>query len=89
MNAPHRRVRLLCEAPSGPIELMNLENPSIPRQVNVTDPRVLELVRDGTLDLLLEVSQRTDVQNQSSSTNVVAWRVEDFDTNLRGHVAER
>ncbi len=87
IKAPHRVVRVLSRSQDEPIEIVRLDGPSIPWNGTVTDPRILQDARDGVVDILLEVGERTDVQDQANPANVVAWQVNYFHANLRGKTA--
>ena len=58
-------------------------------RVSEVRPQILQQVRHGTLDIVLEVSKRTDVQDQLSSTNVVAWQVDDLEASFHGRLASQ
>ena len=85
IEAPHRNVSLACELPSGPVELIRLSNPSLPRPFTVSDPRVLRAVRNGALDIVLAVSDRTDVED-SATSSVVAWHVDSLAVSFHGQL---
>ncbi|RMF44345.1 MAG: hypothetical protein D6753_02785 [Planctomycetota bacterium] len=88
VRAPHRAVRLSCTLADGTeYELVTLDSPSIPWKKTITDPRVRQAVRDGTLQIRLDVSQRTDVEQPAQASNVVTWEVRHLLMSLRGAVA--
>jgi hypothetical protein len=89
IRAPQRVVRLLARVHDGvggpeEIEVARLDSPSLPWQGTITDPRILASVEDGRLDVVLEVSQRTDVESEEGASSFVAWRVDSFRAALRG-----
>ncbi len=85
MKAPHRTVRLVAQVPDAePIEIVRLDGPSVPWQSTVTDPRILQAARDGTVDVGLVIGDRNDLQEGESSTTVVTWQIDSFRASLRG-----
>jgi hypothetical protein len=79
IKAPHRRVRLTSRsAGREPIEIVSLTGPSIPWKGLITDPEILSDALDGTLDLMLEISERTDVDVDDSPSSVVTWQIDAF-----------
>lgn len=86
IKAPHRNVRILAETDTGPVELANLESPSLPWRSTIGEASVLESANDGILDIVLEVSERTDVASASTTTNVVAWQVNYFHASISGEI---
>lgn len=89
ITAPSRTVRILSTGGEGePIEIVKLENPSIPWSGTLTDPQILQDLEDGQLDVIVEVSERTDVENPLAATSVVAWEVDKFQVSVRGSVGQ-
>jgi hypothetical protein len=86
IKAPQREVRLMSTTANGPVELIRLQSPSVSRQITITDPDVLRQARGGVLDLVLEVSERTDIQDPAQTTSVVAWHVDALHASFRGQV---
>ena len=85
--APFRKVTVLCDTGAEqPVEIVQLDSPSIPWKTSLTDPSILQSARDGVLDIFFEVSARTDIEDQASVSNVVAWRVQFFHASFRGTV---
>lgn len=84
IQAPHRDVLLQAELESGRVDLVRLKNPSIPWSTRLVDPNILAELRDGTLNIVLTVSARNDIDDAASATNVVAWDVNHLRASLRG-----
>ncbi len=79
IKAPHRQVRLTSRAVGrDPIEIVSLASPSVPWKGVITDPRILSDALDGTLDLSLEISERTDIGPDDSPSSVVTWQIDAF-----------
>lgn len=87
VKAPYRNVTLLSNVPGQePIEILRLENPSIPVTKTLTNPVLLQDAQDGVLDFSLAVSERTDVENAESASNVVMWSIDHVHASFRGAV---
>ncbi|MCA9183895.1 MAG: hypothetical protein KDA51_20675, partial [Planctomycetales bacterium] len=86
IRAPERNVTLSALSPSGPIELVQLDSPSLPWSTTITDPTVLQLVEDGRLEVLLQVSGRHVAEGTDPGNTYVTWRVAHFHASLRGSV---
>ena len=89
VRAPSRVVRIIAGIPGEAgvleeIELARLDSPSMPWQGQVTDPRILASVADGTLDVILEISRRTDIEFEENATSFVAWRIDALRGSMRG-----
>ena len=84
ITAPSRTVRLVGKSLTGsPIEIVKLENPSIPWKATITDPELLQSFEDGFLDVLVEVSERKD-----SGNNVLEWKIQRLQVSARGAVGQ-
>lgn len=86
IKAPNRNVRLLANVGSERVEVVALQSPSIPWQATITQPEILEDMRDGVLKMTLEVSERTDVSSTAAASSVVAWEIDRFRMSVRGMV---
>ncbi|HBE72480.1 MAG TPA: hypothetical protein DDW52_30470 [Planctomycetaceae bacterium] len=84
IDAPQRDVTISAVTSSGPVEIGSLESPSIPWSTTITDPSVLGELRDGTLSLIVKVSERTDVADPRMTTNVVAWTINELSAQIQG-----
>lgn len=87
IKAPYRVVTLQALTRSGPVELARLVNPSVPWRQTFQEASILEELADGTLELQFQVSERTDVEDGSESTSIVAWQVDTFHATVRGRTA--
>ncbi len=85
IKAPQRTVTIMVPTENGDIELARLESPSLPWRATLSDPSVLREVRDGVLDVVINVGDRSGATNQSL-TSFVAWQIEHFHMSLRGQV---
>lgn len=86
IKAPHRRVRLSSRSAGGePISIVSLVGPSVPWRGVITDPSILSEAVDGTLDLLLEISERTDIGLDDSPSSVVTWKIDAFRATALGN----
>ncbi len=86
IKAPQRVVTLSVQTGTEVIQLAKLESPSIPWMATITDAAILETISDGTLEVLLQVSE----SNQSStsvSANLVLWQVDHFHASVRGKMS--
>lgn len=86
MEAPQRDVQLRIETEQGVVFTQDFNEPSIPWSGRVSDPRVLEAAKDGTLNLVLEVSDRKDLKQGQSSNRSVPWQVNNLEASYRGRV---
>jgi hypothetical protein len=86
IKAPHRTVRLLgrTNVPGQTIEIVTLQGPSIPWKGEVTQPEFLEAAKDGLVDVVLEISEREDLDADGNSNSVVTWQIDSFRASLRG-----
>lgn len=90
VRAPHRTVRVLANNVGGePVELANLDSPSIAWKRTITDPIVLANLEDGILDCTVEVSDRNDITDDRKASGVVHWSIEHFRASVRGSVGLR
>ena len=87
IKAPQRDVTISVTTNDGSVEMADLKGPSIPWSGTTTDPQVLASMADGILDVRLSVSERTDLEPDQDSSNVVAWQVEAFHASIRGTTA--
>ena len=86
MEAPQRDVQLRIETEQGVVFTQDFNEPSIPWSSRVSDPRVLEAAKDGSLNLILEVSERKDLKQGESSSRSVPWQVNNLEASYRGRV---
>ncbi|MEO8271659.1 MAG: hypothetical protein ABI557_18195, partial [Aureliella sp.] len=86
VSAPERSVTLSAISPSGPIELVQLDSPSLPWKTTITDPNVLKLAEDGRLEVLLQVSGRQVAEGAGADNSYVTWQVDHFHASLSGSV---
>lgn len=86
IRAPERKVTLSALGPTGPIELVRLDHPSLPWAGTITDPNVLQLAEDGRLEVLLQVSGRHVAEGTDADNSYVTWQVDHFHASLRGSV---
>lgn len=80
IEAPRRSVRLSCVVPeeSEPIPLCKLDEPSVPWEATIQDPKVLQSFRSGTLRLKVFISD--DRQPGGS----LPWRIKHLLISARG-----
>lgn len=86
IRAPERKVTVSAIGPSGPIELAQLDSPSLPWSATITDPSVLQLVEDGRLEVLLRISPRQLADGTDADDSYVTWQIAHFHASLRGSV---
>ena len=85
VKAPHRTVRISAELDGQPpLEIVQLDGPSVPWRGEVSDPRILASARDGIVDILLEVSGRNDLKDGEQTSTVVTWQIDSFRASFRG-----
>lgn len=85
VQAPRRTVRLSIVGIEGvpPIQIANLNEPSIPYKATVEDPRILQDFRDGKLVVKIEIS---DDREPDSS---IPWRIKHLRLSTRGKTLPR
>jgi hypothetical protein len=84
IKAPQRKVKVSVLTESGPVEVADLNSPSIPWSGAVTDSKVLQDAEDGVLTVLIDVGEKANAGGGSSS--VVSWNIENFQASFRGEV---
>lgn len=86
IKAPHRTVRLLAKtnATAEPIEIVRLDGPSVPWRGDITQAEILETARDGVINIILDVSERDDLDADGNSASVVTWQIDNFRASLTG-----
>lgn len=89
IKAPQREVTITAATQAGPIELAKLDGPTIPWTVTITDPSTLESFADGTLEVIVTVSDNNRLASQGLSANAVFWQINHFHASVRGTVAAK
>ncbi len=88
VKAPKRTVRLLNHSPEGLRELVTLQEPSIPWQATFKDPQLLEDLRDGRLELQIDIDDREGLADSDRST-FVSWRIKQLHISVTGRTLPR
>ena len=88
IEAPNRTVKLLWGAEASPLELTSLDGPTIPWSGSVTDPRVLNDLVDGKLDLKISV-KKSGASDSELQDNFVSWRIKHLRITVVGKTQPR
>jgi len=88
VEAPNRTVKLIWGAEASPLELTSLDGPTIPWSGSVTDPRVLNDLVDGKLDLKISV-KKTGASASELQDNFVSWRIKHLRITVLGKTQPR
>jgi hypothetical protein len=87
IRAPFRRVTLsLSSGEEEMRQIIEMDSPSLPWSTTIRDPGILGALSDGVLQVTLDVSDRTDLDNSQTATNIVAWNVNHLQLSARGAV---
>ncbi len=89
VTAPQRDVVVSVRTRSGVVELVKLDSPSIPWTATISNPAVLEAAKDGTLNVLIQVSQSRNTDSNGIASNMVHWQIDHFHASVRGTVLEQ
>ena len=88
IKAPKRTVKLIWSAKDSPVKLVELTSPSIPWKGTIDDPRVLQDLSDGRLNLRIEVTNGDSLEN-SSQNSYVSWRINHLRISVSGKTFPR
>ena len=86
--APKRKVKLVWSAKDSPIDLVELDSPSIPWRGTINNPRVLKDLVDGRLDLRIIVTG-IDGQLDPLQNSFVGWRIKHLRITVAGQTLPR
>lgn len=86
--APRRKVRLIWSIKDSPIEIVELNSPSIPWKGTIDDPRILNDLRDGRLDLRISVTNADGVDSNSQSS-FISWQIKHLRLSVNGQTLPR
>lgn len=84
ISAPQREVTIFAATRGGTVELAKLDSPSIPWSATVSDPAILDAVRDGTLNLTIKVSDSRSLDSRGLASNMVRWQIDHCHASIRG-----
>ena len=87
IKAPKRTAKLSCLVDGETIELANLNEPSIPFESSVSDPRILQSMRDGRLELRVEIQEGGAASSEQS--NFVSWQIKHLRLTVAGRTLPR
>ena len=88
IEAPKRTVKLIWSANDSPVMLVELTSPSIPWTGTIDDPRVMQDLSDGRLNLRIEVTNGDGLEN-SSQNSYVSWRIKHLRISVSGKTLAR
>jgi hypothetical protein len=83
VKAPKRKVRLYWTNGEKTIEIMAMNEPSIPWQGTIDDPLVLKDMMDGNLELRIEVLDNRDSASQAQGS-FITWQLKHFRISVNG-----
>jgi hypothetical protein len=87
--APKRTVRIVSSAGDAPIELVRLNSPSIPWQGTIDNPRVLQDLVDGRLDLKVEVIKEQGLSESENQDSFIGWEIKHLYISVHGKMLPR
>ena len=87
IKAPKRNAKLSCIVDGEAIELANLNEPSIPFKSSVRDAHVLQSMRDGRLELRIEI--QSNEARSSEQSNFVSWQIKHLRLTVEGNTLPR
>jgi len=88
IEAPKRNAKLIWSANDSPVMLVELTSPSIPWSGTIVDPRVMQDLSDGRLNLRIEVTNGGGLEN-SSQNSYVSWRIKHLRISVSGKTLPR
>lgn len=88
IEAPKKKVRLIWSAKDSPIDIVELDSPSIPWRGSIDNPRVLKDLRDGRLDLRIAITNGDGIESKSQN-NFVSWRIKHLRVSVTGQTLPR
>ncbi len=88
IEAPKRKVRLIWSAKDSPIDIVELDSPSIPWRGSIDNPRVLKDLMDGRLDLRIAITNGDGIDSQSQN-NFISWRIKHLRMSITGQTLPR
>ncbi len=87
--APKRIVKIVWSAGNAPIELVRLNSPSIPWQGTIDNPRVLQDLIDGRLDLKVEVIKEQGLSESETQDSFIGWEIKHLYISVHGKMLPR
>ena len=88
IEAPNRTAKLIWGAEASPLELISLDGPTIPWSGSVTDPRVLNDLVGGKLDLRISV-KKSGASDSGLQDSFVSWRIKHLRITVLGKTQPR
>jgi hypothetical protein len=88
IDAPTRKVKMIWSVQDSPVEIVELNSPSIPWRGKIDNPRVLQDLRDGRLDLRIEVKKGDGASSQSQNS-FVSWQIQHLRLSVLGQTLPR
>ena len=88
IEAPKRIAKIVWSVNDSPVKLVELNNPSIPWSGTIVEPRVLQDLMDGRLDLRIEITNDPSLFNQSQNS-YVSWRIKHLRISVSGETLPR
>lgn len=86
--APRRKVRLIWSVKDSPIDIVELNSPSIPWKGTIDNPRVLKDLKDGRLDLRIAITN-ADGGDSNSQSSFISWRIKHLRISVTGQTLPR
>ena len=87
--APKRTFKIVWSAGEAPIELVRLDSPSIPWQGTIDNPRVLQDLIDGRLDLKVEVTKDKGLSEPETQDSFIGWEIKHLYISVHGKMLPR
>ncbi len=78
VRAPQRKVEIWVLTQTGELPILSTDSPSLPWEITLTQPEVLESVRDGILEVRVRVSSKP-----KEASRVINWHVGHFHATIR------
>ncbi|MEC8556085.1 MAG: hypothetical protein VXZ82_13840 [Planctomycetota bacterium] len=81
VRAPQRKVEIWVLTQYSEVPILSADSPSLPWETTLTQPEILESVRDGVLEVRVHVSGKP-----KNASRVINWYVGHFHATIRGAV---
>ena len=88
IEAPKRTARIVWSVNDSPVKLVELNSPSIPWSGTIDDPRIMQDLTDGRLDLRIEVTTEPSLLNLSQNS-YVSWIIKHLRVSVSGQTLPR
>ncbi|MFO1065540.1 MAG: hypothetical protein U0892_16875 [Pirellulales bacterium] len=86
VSAPQRHVRVMCrDLPDRPV-LVELNSPLGAQRFKVVDESILQTMKDGTLELIVEIGERATQSNMGAGSDIGMWKIEQLRATAVGSV---